>query len=333
MQTDFSQLLLLPIQETSTCGSELEYDAEYIELQVAASEKGEQQFGTTIIPAQQPNWSDVARRAGELLHRTKDLRVLAYLARARAELEGLPGYAEVLEVALYWLETYWEDLHPRILVDGEEDPMLRINAIASLIEMESIGRVLRHTPLVQGDFGSLSLRDLETQLESDPYSSTRLSQMLAGTTTPELNSVRTIDTTLLALSRLIEQRLGSTWVPDHSTFAKPFGLIVRVLNDSHQATQPEQAPTAESGILPSASTLSPGDFTARPERRDQAMQLMDNICLYFERHEPGHPAALLIRRAQRLMPMNFMEIIQEMAPESGQTFQHIFGSNAATGGE
>lgn len=331
MQADLPRLLLLPIQETSTCGDELEYDAEYIELQVAASGKGEQQFGTTIIPAQQPNWSDVARRASELLRRTKDLRVLAYLARARAELEGLPGYAEVLQVALYWLETYWEDLYPRILVDDEKDPMLRVNAIASLMEMESIGRVLRHAPLVQGDFGSLSLRDLETHLESDPHTEARVRQTLNGNTTPELNSVRTIHATLLALSQLIEQRLGNTWVLDHSAFAKPFALVARVLIDSPQGG-PEQPLTAAPGAQATSKLTMPDDFTPRPERREQAMQLMDSICLYFERHEPGHPAVQLIRRAQRLMPMNFMEIIQDMAPESGQAFQHILGSSAATGG-
>jgi type VI secretion system protein ImpA len=52
MQADLSQQLLSPIHEDSPCGGELEYDADYLELQVAASVKGEQQFGTTIIPAQ-----------------------------------------------------------------------------------------------------------------------------------------------------------------------------------------------------------------------------------------------------------------------------------------
>ncbi|MOA57099.1 hypothetical protein D3C78_1812120 [compost metagenome] len=61
--------------------------------------------------------------------------------------------------------------------------------------------------------------------------------------------------------------------------------------------------------------------------------MMERICLYFERYEPGHPAALLIRRAQRLMPLNFMEIIQDMAPETGQAFQNIVGSAADTVGE
>jgi predicted component of type VI protein secretion system len=40
-----------------------------------------------------------------LLRRSRDLRVLAYLARANVELEGMSGYAWVLQVALHWLEN------------------------------------------------------------------------------------------------------------------------------------------------------------------------------------------------------------------------------------
>jgi type VI secretion system protein ImpA len=337
MLADLAQQLLLPIQEDSPCGSDLEYDAQYLELQMAAAVKGEQQFGTTIIPAQHPNWGDVAQRAIELLRRTRDLRVLAYLARAQVELEGISGYAQVLAVAQQWLETYWDDLHPRILVDDEEDPMPRINAIASLMEMESIGRALRNAPLVRGDFGTLSLRELEALLESDANGASRLAQMLAGKNHPELNHLQAIGASLLGVSKLIERQLGSSWIPDFSAFAKPFGQIARALHSSQQEAEPTAPAGPATSAQPTASVspvvAAPRDFNARPERREQAMQMMDSICLYFERHEPGHPAALLIRRAQRLMPMSFMEIIQDMAPDSGQTFQHIFGADPAKSGD
>jgi type VI secretion system protein ImpA len=330
--SDFIQNLLKPIDNSSACGAEIEYDAEYIELQVAAAEREEQQFGSTIIPAQQPNWSDVAHRAGELLNRTRDLRVLAYLARARSELEGLPGYGEVLEVALQWLERYWDELHPRIQIDGEDDPMLRINAVAALMDTEGIGRTLRNAPVLQGSFGSFSLRDLESHLDTEPGTpgssgDERLQLLLSGSDGAELRAVRTIDTTLLALKQLIERRLDSSWMPDHSTFARPFRLVVRALSEA-QAEPPAPMVPAESAPPAAAVPLQTG--MAVPQRREQAVQMMDNVCRYLERYEPGHPAALLIRRAQRLMPMTFMEIIQDMVPESGQPFRHILGTSTTT---
>ncbi|WP_152220306.1 type VI secretion system protein TssA [Pseudomonas sp. SCB32] len=331
--SDFLLNLLQPINDSSACGAELEYDAEYIELLVTAAEREEQQFGSTIIPAQQPNWSDVAHRAGELLNRTKDLRVLAYLARARSELEGLPGYGEVLEVALQWLERYWDDIYPRIQVEGEEDPMLRINAIAALMDTAGIGRTLRNALVLQGSFGSFSLRDLESHLDTEPgtpgsSSDERLQLLLNGRESAELKAVRIIDTTLAALKQLIERRLGSSWMPDYSTFARPFRLVVRALSEADAEPLVPTAPVESA--LPASAPPPMHAAKSVPQRREQAVQMMDNVCLYLERYEPGHPAALLIRRAQRLMPMTFMEIIQDMVPESGQPFRHILGTSATT---
>ncbi len=40
------------------------------------------------------------------------------------------------------------------------------------------------------------------------------------------------------------------------------------------------------------------------------------MCRYFELHEPSHPAPILLRRAQRLLSLDFYEIIRDLAPES-----------------
>jgi type VI secretion system protein ImpA len=44
------------------------------------------------------------------------------------------------------------------------------------------------------------------------------------------------------------------------------------------------------------------------------MLALEDACLYLEQAEPSHPAPLLIRRAQRLMRMNFYDIVRDMAP-------------------
>lgn len=54
----------------------------------AATGKAEQQFGSTIIPEEAPDWVQVERLATSLLARTKDLRVMLYLTRARPSCAG-----------------------------------------------------------------------------------------------------------------------------------------------------------------------------------------------------------------------------------------------------
>jgi type VI secretion system protein ImpA len=72
-----------------------------------------------------------------------------------------------------------------------------------------------------------------------------------------------------------------------------------------------------------ANLASPASGDIRD--RDDAARQLERICLFFERTEPGNPAPLLIRRAQRLMNKSFVEIIQELAPESEQQIRHLAG--------
>ena len=55
------------------------------------------------------------------------------------------------------------------------------------------------------------------------------------------------------------------------------------------------------------------------------MRALDAVCKFYERTEPGNPAPLLIRRAQRLMHKSFVEIMQDLAPESLGTIRNIAG--------
>jgi type VI secretion system protein ImpA len=51
------------------------------------------------------------------------------------------------------------------------------------------------------------------------------------------------------------------------------------------------------------------------ESRQEVLELLDKICAYYEVFEPASPVPLLLKRAMRLVTMNFMEIIEELAPE------------------
>jgi type VI secretion system protein ImpA len=59
--------------------------------------------------------------------------------------------------------------------------------------------------------------------------------------------------------------------------------------------------------------------------RDDALRLLDKVCDYLERQEPSNPAPLLIKRARRLMTMNFVDIIRDMAPDSLAQVETIAG--------
>jgi type VI secretion system protein ImpA len=53
--------------------------------------------------------------------------------------------------------------------------------------------------------------------------------------------------------------------------------------------------------------------------------MIDRICAYYERYEPSSPVPLLLQRARRLVDKNFMEILQDLAPEGMSQARQVGG--------
>jgi len=66
-----------------------------------------------------------------------------------------------------------------------------------------------------------------------------------------------------------------------------------------------------------------GDIRTRAD----AVRALDRVCDFLAQNEPTNPAPLLIRRAQRIMTMSFLEIIQDLAPEAAGQVQNITGAS------
>src|SRR4029450_10924709 len=93
------------------------------------------------------------------LRKTKDLRLLAYLATAFLRTDGLPAFTKTLTIASQWLETYWPQPDP---LAGDGDAMARRNALNCFADpMAVVDRVWR-LPLVSSrQHGRLRLRHLD----------------------------------------------------------------------------------------------------------------------------------------------------------------------------
>jgi type VI secretion system protein ImpA len=49
------------------------------------------------------------------------------------------------------------------------------------------------------------------------------------------------------------------------------------------------------------------------------------VCEYYRRYEPSSPVPLLLERAQKLFPLDFFEIVNNLAPDSLSQIQLIVG--------
>ena len=116
--------LLEPVSDEAPCGEDLEYDAEFGELERAAEGKPGHVMGDEEIPPEPPRWEDVNEAAEALFARTKDLRVATHLAHAQLNTEGFQGFANGLDGVNGLVQQYWDNVYPLLDEEDDIDPTL-----------------------------------------------------------------------------------------------------------------------------------------------------------------------------------------------------------------
>src|SRR5260370_32242053 len=130
------------------CGPDLEYDPSFLLLEQAVNGRPEVQYGETVIAAVPPDWTWTDTLCLELLSRTRDLRVIACLARGRLVRNGVAGLADGLAVTAGLLESQWDHVHPQLDASDAGDPTARINALAAFVDTTGILCDLLDTPII-----------------------------------------------------------------------------------------------------------------------------------------------------------------------------------------
>ncbi|KVN03138.1 MULTISPECIES: type VI secretion system protein TssA [unclassified Burkholderia] len=334
--SDPIESLLAGVAPDLPCGANLEYEQDFLRLQESATPRPEQQYGDTVIPAEAPDWSAVERLALELSGRTKDLRVAAHLARSWTELRGIPGYADGLKLVAGMLALWWDDVHPRLDADGDRDPTLRANALAEVAGAHGCARAARRQALFDG---GPSVRDAERAFdgrdggaEGYPGGRERLIADLVRARDggqPTLRAAFAALDALDAIRACVASKLGDEWAPDASDFEKALRRIVRdglppPLGAPQAGAADATAGAATGAANGAANGAAAPAFAANGRAwrdaevtsRDDVQLGLEKMCRYFELHEPSHPAPILLRRAQRLLSLDFYEIIRDLAPES-----------------
>lgn len=332
-------------ETSSSCGENLEYSPEFLALQQAMAGKPEQQFGSTIIPGQAPDWTLIEREAAELSQRTCDIRIIVLLTQAWTELRGLPGFADGIQLLATVLDRHWDDVYPLLVLDDEHDPMPRMNALVALGDMQGVARSARSASLLQGAHGQVSVREAEalldgskTQSETYPGGRPRLVEALRHARllkAPELLAVSQALSGLTVIEDTVASRIGSEWVPDFMGVRRTLGVIASVTDAAMEEARHDAAPSSDPDEavdrldVPAELSVS---ADARPtsaavwreaviQTRDDALLALEKASLYFERYEPSHPAPFLIRRAQQTIPLDFYEMLKNLAPQGLDQFE------------
>lgn len=355
------QRLLEPLSDNASCGENLEYDPAFAKMEREAQGTPEQQYGDTIIEAKEPEWGDIKETAVELLERTKDLRIGMYLTRAVLKTDGVPGFRDCLALLRGYIEKYWDQVHPQLDPDDDNDPTIRVNTLATLCDLGAIINVLRAVPIVRSrTIGQFSRRDVALATGEIPppqgmapdavpkmsaidgaFQDCDLAQLEETTTatTEAVAHVKGIETALTMQVGSGNARSLDALVKELEGIRKI--LVERLARRGHSdaGAVAAETPAGEDGQAAAAS----GTAGAAPVRnfvqnwdveitsRDDAIRAIGKVCKYFERCEPSSPLPLLLNRAIRLSTKSFLEIMRDISPDGVTQAEALGGVKSSDG--
>lgn len=330
--------LLSALSEVAPCGPELDNDPEWQALDQAAAGKPERQYGDKVFPAEPPEWPQVHELAMNLAQRTRDVRLAVWLTRTGARLHGMPGAARGLQFVQALLEQRWDFVHPQLDASDNNDPTMRLNALAPLVAGDALLADLRAAG-VAAVRGSLTLRELELGLgKAEPHGDEvrpseagvlqGLGAMVASHPEARQALIDALDAAK-AIGAAVESQVGSL-APSLAPLTRLLQVGTLALGrlapeGGSELTGEDAEAEANAGNHGGGRVGGGGGGGGAIRGRSDAARELERICDWFDRNEPGHPAPLLLRRAQRLMNMSFIEIIQDMAPGGIDQVQTIAG--------
>lgn len=339
---DFDSLMQ-DVSGDAACGPNLEYDPEFVALELEVAGKPEVQYGTTITAAVPPDWKAIDRSARALMLRSHDLRLAVHLLRANLALHGVAGLADGLGLIERLLEEQWDGVHPQLDADDDMDPTLRINSLLILNDHATVLRDLKEACLiVLPGLGRLSLRMLEIATgelvpadgaDKVTLPSIEMAMRDAGgeALAAARRAIALACDSAAGIEAALERRVGA---------AQSLSLdgLTRLLKRGREFLGVEAvAATADDSVEAVAAQGAAGadggrratPITGEIANRADVVRMLDKLIGYYEQHEPSSPLPLLLARAKRLAAMSFMEILEDLAPEGIQQASLIRGRQGA----
>ncbi|WP_218511005.1 type VI secretion system protein TssA [Variovorax sp. dw_308] len=337
------EALQAPISEASPVGDDLEHDPAFTALDTASQGKPEQQFGDKVIPAVEPEWRLVSDQSQALLRRAKDVRLAMLLLRASTRQQGVVGFSLGLQLLTALLDTYWDGIHPVLDAEEDNDPTMRLNALAPLTQQSMVVRDLYEASVgVSRGVGPIKVRDIAIAHNlitpvggGTGYSPAQVHGALAEIhvehpeTMPLLQGILA---QVAALQALVTDRTGRADAMD----LDPLRRVGVVLRTAATAVVGEGAETGPDGATGNTGEAGDGDAPASGARpaaaragelgsRQDVLLTLDRVIRYLQQTEPGNPAPLLIERAKRLIGVSFFEIMADLAPNALDTIETVTG--------
>jgi type VI secretion system protein ImpA len=338
---------LSPISADAPAGADVEFDPAYFELEKLAQGTPESVMGDEVKPAEEPEWGEVKKAAAGLFEKTRDLRVTMILATALLKTDGLPGFLDGTLLVKGFVEKLWDQFYPKLDPSDNNDPTIRVNILRgfdgdnSPADLYKLKMRLREAVLTNSrqKIGRFCYRDVQVAKGELPPPAAKEGE--APKAPPDINLINAafedtssedLQGTQGALNGILEgfsaidaalgARIGGGVGPDFTSIKDVVKQIRGVIDEQLAKRGLAQAPEAgaeSSGGAPTVGAAAKGGGVAvsgEIASRQDVIRLLDKICEYYDRFEPTSPVPIFMQRAKRLVTMNFVDLIKDLAPDA-----------------
>jgi type VI secretion system protein ImpA len=336
------ELLVKPISGEHPCGPDLDSEGDLNYLNFFASAE-------SLLPMSyfevkdsdgnnkrfDPNSIDLKAQletVKPLLARTRDLRLVVFLAKISILGRDLAGFATCLEAIAVLLDQYWTAVHPR----GEDGDLAhRQYTIEAIDALPTVIMPLQFYPLLNNRrYGWISYRtcliakgEITPREDDTIIDAAALEQIFD---TVDIDELKATTTSFVALATDVG-RIRNTW-SEKGDSAVALNLdrlsstvegVAALLGSVVKRRDPDAVPAVaevEQGAEDGAAGGSPGSRSLqRVTSMAAAAAALEAAANYFGRSEPSSPALLLVRQAQQMLGKSFVEALRILVPAHVET--------------
>lgn len=330
------ETLLAPVPGDNPVGEDLAYDGERQEIEAAferTAAGGSANDGDT-------DWRAIVKLIEQQSGRTKDIWLAAYLIRAGASMAQLSTVAIGADYLAGLVETYWEKVHPQLDeygFQGRKTPLESLTRIGEFLGPLRNIILIRHPRL--GVYSSADIERFARGGDSeDGYGMFRAA--MQETAPEDLEAVAAqLDAIKASLARadkvMTANSGGETSVNFQPTYDALSGIrkaLSGFLPSGAGGGEEAAAEADTGGAGQSAGSSSSGrsggmGAPGSIESREDVVKALDAIGDYYRRREPTSPVPLALKRARDWVTLDFMAVLEDIAPNSMDEARKVLMSN------
>jgi type VI secretion system protein ImpA len=319
--------LLEPISESAESGADLDGTLELSAFEMTVREP-EAPSIAGVEWQDERDWRAIESTALKLLAKSKDLRIAVQLARARCQTQGLPAFCDVVRFICELAQRHWTSVYPRLDAEGAE-PTARLNALEELTSPPLLDQLRRARLAVVPGLGPVTIKEAIASTIGGSKDAKRVRAVLDAlgpdAVEQHLAQLRATREALAQLGAFVlEQSKTAVRIKQLVAPKGERPAILDVLETLFAEAQQRHAAlsVAAAGGAAADAVAATGSANAMPgahpgviASRSDVIATLDRVCDYYTATEPSSPVPLLLRRAQRLVPMDFLALVRDLAQE------------------